>query len=135
MLQPLERSRIRLFLGAPDAFRYLDTRLESILGNISDEGEILVRECLAALVVIDNLILTVGIPNVGLARVDEIWFQKNASQTVISQQRKAGRNYVARLSIILGVPPYADYFSNAGWPGDNFSGLGGANGGGFYGIG
>ncbi len=134
MLQPTECARIRLYLGAPDQFRQVDTRLESILGNISDEAEMIVRECLTALATIENLILTSGVTNAGIKRVDEVWFFEAGA--MLNQQRKAGRTYVSRISIILGVPIYSDCFGTTGYLGDSFSGFGErSGGGGFYNVG
>ncbi len=135
MLQPGEKAKCRLYLGFPDEFRYKNTRLESSFINISDEAIEQVRALLVTLATIDSLIINVGLANAGLKQVDEIHFFGPNGQ--ITQQRKAGRTYVGQLSIILGVPPYADYFGTQGYPGDSFSGLGGRmpNGGGFFNIG
>lgn len=133
MLQPGEKAKCRLYLGFPDEFRYKNTRLEGSFNNISDDAIEQVRALLVTLATIDNLILTVGLTNAGLKQVDEIHFFGPTGQ--ITQQRKAGRSYVGQLSIILGVPPYADYFGSQGYPGDSFSGLGGSNRGGFYNVG
>ncbi len=131
MLQPTEKARIRLYLGYPDLLRYKHSRLESMLTSLSDEAETLVRENLAALVTVESLLLT-STGNAGIRRVDEIWFDTGTSQ--LTGQRKAGRQYVSRLSILLGVPIYSDVFGGAGYLGDKFSGYerGGA---GFYSVG
>ncbi len=137
MLQPAEKAKIRLYLGFPDEFRYKNTRLESVLTTVSDEALDQIRELLVNLAAVDVAINTSGLAGTGaLKQVDEIHFYGSATVTQNSQQRKTGRNYVGRLSIILGVPPYADYFGNGGWPGDSFSGLGTPDRpGGFYPIG
>ena len=135
MLQPTERAKVRLFLGYPDQFRYKDTRLESMLDQISDEAETQIRSTLVVLDQIDTLITTTGLANAGIKRVDEVWFF--AAGAMLDQQRKTGRQYVARLSIILGVGVNSDIFGTSGYLGDNFgSGLGEPNGSGrFYGVG
>lgn len=133
MLQLAEKAKIRLLLGYADEFRYKSTRLESTLVNISDEAIDQVRSILSNLVTVENLILTTGLANIGLKRVDEIWFTDGITQ--INQQRKAGRIFIGQLSIIFGVPIFSDYFGSGGWLGDSFSGLGGRGSGGQYNVG
>ncbi len=133
MLQLAEKSKIRLYLGYPDEFRYANTRLEGILNKISDEAIDQIRAVLVNVETVNNLITTIGLMNLGLKRVDEIWFTDGVTQ--INQQRKAGRVYIGQLSIILGVPVYSDYYGTAGYLGDSFSGLGGANGTRHYNVG
>ncbi len=135
MLQPAERAKIRLYLGFPDQFRYKHTRLESILSSISDEALDQVRGLLSDLALVDEAVFSSGIAGAGaIKQVDEIHFFGSATVTQNAQQRRTGRSYVSRLSIILGVPPYADYFGTGGYPGDSFSG-GFGNPNGFYPIG
>lgn len=133
MLHPAERAKIRLYLGFADLLRDHHTRLESILGNLSDEAEDLIRENLASLVTIEALILS-SLPNAGLRKVDEIEFFASGARQ-IAEQRKMGRMYVARISIILGVPPYSDVFGTAGYLGDKFSGPPERGGAGFFNVG
>lgn len=134
MLQLAEKQKIRLYLGYPAEFRYANTRLEGILTTVDDEAVDQIRGLLTSIAYVDDLIFTIGITNVGLKQVDEIHFFDGVTQ--INQQRKAGRIYIARLSIILGVPPYGDYYGGTGYPGDSFSGLGGqANGSRHYNVG
>lgn len=133
MLQLAEKARIRQLLGYPDEFRYANTRLEGCLTTISDEAVDQARAILTNIAAVDTLILTIGLANIGLKRVDEIWFTDGVTQ--ITQQRKAGRIFIGQLSILLGVPPYGDYYGTAGYPGDSFSGLGGANGSRFFPVG
>lgn len=123
MLQLAEKQAIRLYLGYPNEFRYANTRLEGILNVVDDEALDQVRSLLTQIVAVDELITTIGITNVGLKQVDEIHFFDGVTQ--INQQRKAGRILIGRLSIILGVPPYSDYYGTGGYLGDSFSGLGG----------
>lgn len=133
MLQLAEKQRIRLLLGYPAEFRYANTRLEGILVTVDDEGVDQIRGVLTEIAIVDNLITTIGYANLGLKQVDEIHFFDGVTQ--INQQRKAGRILIGRLSIILGVPPYGDYYGSQGYPGDSFSGLGGANGSRHYNLG
>jgi len=106
-----------------------------MLDQISDEAETQIRSTLVVLDQIDTLITTTGLANAGIKRVDEVWFF--AAGAMLDQQRKTGRQYVARLSIILGVGVNSDIFGTSGYLGDNFgSGLGEPNGSGrFYGVG
>lgn len=127
-----ERSKIRLYLGYPDQNRYLNTRLESVMTSISDEAIDTVRTLLASLATLETMIVD-ALPSEGLARVDEVWFDRETSP--VAQLRKQGRLHISQLSILLGVPPYSDYFGTAGYAGDSFSGLGGANGSRAYRVG
>lgn len=132
MLQPTEQSRIRTALGYPDLLRYKSTRLESILIDLSDEALILVRENLASLAIIETKLLAAA-SQAAIRKVDEIEFFSNGRR-LAAELRWAGRMYVSRLSIILGVPLYSDIFSGQGYLGDKYSGFerGGA---GFFSVG
>ncbi len=133
-LQLAERQRVRTLLGFPNRFRFASTRLESMLITLDDEAVDQVRGILVNIATVDNLILSIGLANLGLKRVDEVWFQDGVTQ--INQQRKAGRIFIGQLSIILGVPINADYYSSSGYPGDSFApGLGRANGSRFFNVG
>ncbi len=124
-LQLAEKQQIRLYLGYPNAFRYASTRLEGMFSTLDDEAVDQVRAVLTSIAAVDQLIITIGLANIGLKRVDEVWFTDGVTQ--INQQRKAGRIFIGQLSIILGVPINADYYGQGGYPGDSFSGLGGGN--------
>lgn len=132
MISLMEKAKIRLWLGYPDIYRDHHTRLESILTSVSDEAEVQIRECLAKLDNVETLIVESS-GNVGLKRVDEIWFQDGKSQ--ITGQMNIGRMYLSRLSIILGVPPYSDPFGKAGFLGNKFSGPPERGGAGWFNIG
>jgi hypothetical protein len=132
MLSPIEKSQIRLYLGYPDLFRYKDTRLESTLDALSDEAETLVRGALASLVIVEALLLK-NLSTAGLKRVDDVWF--DAAGAMLTQQRKAGRTYVSRISITLGVNIYSDVFGTQGYLGDSFAGFANQSGGGFFNLG
>ncbi len=125
-LTAMEKARVRLYLGLADQFRYLDSRLESVLNNdLSPEGEILVQEALAALVLVETQMLGAPILNAGVKRVDEVWFFENGSNSALKGVCAAARPFISRISIITGVPIYGDAFGSGGWPGDTFSELGG----------
>lgn len=142
MLTDYQKAQIRAYLGFGDQFRYRHTRLESVLTNLSDDGEVLVASYLESLATIDQALLTATTVNAGIKKVDEIEFFANGSSSRVVSIKNAGRQYVSRLSILLGVPIYGDYFGSGGWPGDTFSGLGSPmtgggspRGGGFFGLG
>lgn len=132
MLSPMQKAQIRLFLGYPDHFRYKSTRLEGVLDNLSPEAETQVAELIGQIKDIETQALSAGTVNAGLKRVDEIWFETGTTR--VTTVRKTGRHYVSRLSILLGVPIYSDYFGGGGYEGDSFT-QGGARRGGFYGLG
>jgi hypothetical protein len=120
MFTDTEKAQIRLYLGRPDQFRYVDTRLESMLTTVSAEAEVIVRAALAKLVTIEAAMTSDdAIENAGLKRVDEIWFENGWRR--LAEIRKLGRMQVGRISITLGVPIYSDVFGSAGYLGDSFS--------------
>lgn len=137
MFTDSQKAQIRLYLGYGDAFRYKHTRLESILDNISAESEAIVIATLAQIAAVDAQFASSAMTSAGIRRVDEIWFFPAEQGGMIAQLRNIGRQYIGRLSIILGVPIYGDYYGKGGWPGDNFSGLGGPRygNGSYYGLG
>lgn len=151
-LSETQKAQIRLYLGYPDAFRYLDTRLESMLNNLSAPAETFIGDALTKLAAIE-----VGIANgvdssataaatlgAGIKRVGEVWFfggNETGSTTgggfTFKNLKTAGKFYRTKISIITGVPIFSDIFGNEGYLGDSFSGLGRRNsgGGGFFGLG
>lgn len=131
--QPTEKAKIRLYLGYPDLLRDHSTRLESILDNCSEEAAGLVRAEMVKIANLEAILSSTSQANAGLKRVDEIWFETGSSQ--ITQQRRLGRQYVSRISIILGVPILNDYFGGNGYGGDKFTGPSERGGAGFYPIG
>ena len=135
MLTNTHKAQIRLFLGYPDHFRYKHTRLESVLDNLSAEAETQIAALLTTLTTtIESALLENGTEGAGIKRVDEIWFENGSKAS--SEVRKLGRQYVARISIILEVPIYSDFFGTQGYRGDSFSGSGGGRPtGGWYGLG
>ncbi len=130
-----QKAKIRLYLGYPDHFRYKHTRLESVVDNLSAEAETIVIDLLAKLETVETAVLDAGINGAGIRRVDEIWFENGSKRS--SEVKKTGRQYVARISIITGVPIYSDVFGTQGYLGDSFSGSGGGqrSPGGFFGLG
>ena len=135
MLTETQKAQIRMYLGCSDYWHYKHTRLESVLNNISPESETLIVAALDKLATVEAAIMSSGVAGAGIKRVDEVWFE-NGSKSV-DVVRKTGRQWVGRISIILGVPIYSDIFGTAGYLGDSFSGLGGRSGGGggWYGLG
>lgn len=134
MLADMQKALVRLYLGYPDHFRYKHTRLESVLENLSPDAEVQIGDNLTKIASIEEIILD-AINTAGIKRVDEIWFENGTKR--LTELRKAGRQYVSRISIITGVPIYSDVFGSQGYLGDSFSGSGGGQGGGgsFYGVG
>jgi hypothetical protein len=136
MLTLREKSKIRLYLGFPDGFRYKNTRLESILENLSEEAEELIRECLVGLKAVDDGALevantvaaTASVTAAGIKRVDEIWFETGKTTAGAGTQnagfktlKDAGKYFAGRLSIIVGVPIANNAFGSGGFGGDGFA--------------
>ncbi len=132
MFSAAHKVQIRTYLGYPDGFKYKDTRLESMLDSISPEAETIVKTILSKIAVIDATFLTASTTGAGIHRVDEITFD-NTRRYI--EMRAAGRRYSGRLSIILGVPIYSDYWGSVGYLGDQFTGGLGSTRMGGYGLG
>lgn len=134
MLTETQKEQCRVFLGYPDMYRYRHSRLESVLTNLSPEAETMIADVLGKIATVDTALLDAGTNLAGLKRVDEIWFENGKVRVTIVVA--LGRRYVNRLSIILGVPVYSDYFGIRGYVGDSFlPGNGEGTGGGFYNLG
>lgn len=135
MLTETQKARVRQVLGFPDYFRQRHTRLESVLNNLSPESEVQIAATFLLIDEVDVALLKYGTIRAGVKRVDEIWFSDRYRPLL--EIRRLGRTYVGRISVILGVPPYGDYFSGQGYSGDNFSGppAGNRGEGGWYNVG
>lgn len=118
-----QQAQIRAYLGYPSLNRYKDVRLEGILGasGLLDAATLtLVATYLSQLDAIDAQ-LTGGsiVGAAGIKKADEVEFYQGQA---IRDVTRVGRMVVTRLSDILGVPLYGDYFGEAGYPGDSYSG-------------
>lgn len=123
-----EKSEIRQFLGWPDGFRQKNTRLESVMDNLSDESIPSIQSALAKIIAVDTALTNYSLTQAGIRKVDEIEFWEH---TRLQQLLAAGKRAINQLSIILGVPVNAPYFGTGGYPGDSFMpGLGGGSRGG-----
>lgn len=141
MLSDHEQARVRFYLGVSNIFRYRHPRLEGLWGALDQDAEFIIRELLAQLAANDAKIFgtdgEIGFAGkvAGVKAVEEIQFQTGIA-TADQALCKIGRKLVGRLSAFLGVPIYADVYSGAGWPGDQYSlnGLG-SGGGNTFGVG
>jgi len=135
-LADAEKTQVRFYLGQGSLFRYKNPRLEGIWGALDADAEAILRKILGQLAVVDEQLFghdgatSRAISAAGIKAVEEIQFAGNGG-AVTTELRRLGRNLVGRLSALIGVPIYADVFSDNGWPGDSYSknGLGGGNGG------
>lgn len=118
-----EKITIRAVLGYPNLFRYKNTRLESALVAVDDDGAAYVRAELARVVEIDTAIASGGtaFDALGLKKVDEIEFQNGANQGPAEQAKRMGRIHIGRISAFFGVPTWSDYYGQGGFPGDFWS--------------
>lgn len=121
-LTDTQKAQIRLYLGKPDNFRYKDTRLESVMDNVSPDAETQIASVLASLVTIEGLLTTaITIAAGGVKRVDEITFFDPINGKTIGflNAQSAGKFFAGRLSIILGVPIENNAFGGS-YGGDSF---------------
>lgn len=124
-LTATQKAQIRLYLGFPDGFRYRNTRLESVMDNLSPEAELQITALLTSLATVDTQILTgttTAITASVVKRVDEITFHDPIIGTNLAFKngKDAGRYLAGRISIILGVPFNTNAFGTSGYPGDDF---------------
>lgn len=133
MLTEQQKSSIRLYLGYPDRYRFRNSRLESVIDNLSPDAEVQVATLLENLATVESALLKAGVTQAGVKRVDEIWFENGKVRVI--EIRKTGRMYASRLSIITGVPIYSDAFGTNGYFGDSFLPGNGEPTGGFFNLG
>jgi hypothetical protein len=116
----------------------MNPRLEGVWGALDADAEDIIRQTLARLEQVDELLLGNGSETsyaasaAGVKALEEIQFAGTGA-AVTSQLKRLGRTLVGRLSSIIGVPVYADVFGESGWPGDSYSanGIAGGGNGGF----
>ena len=124
-----QRVEIRHSLGYPDVFQGSNLRLESAIDVIGGraEAQTKVEAILASIAAIDTELNPTNAEGVwtqdGVKKADEVEFfgtsgSGNASEL---EMRKRGRMYVARLSIIFGVPIAHDIFSEGGYQDDDWA--------------
>jgi hypothetical protein len=116
-LDATQKAAIRTYLGHPDAYRYKNTRLESILDNLSPEAEVQIGALLESIDAIDTATLA-HVDVDGVQRVDEITF--HAPGVRLRSGASTMRMLIGRLSIILGVPLFSSFTGGSGYPGDFF---------------
>lgn len=124
-----QKAAVRLALGMPDGFRQYNTRLESVMDNLSTQSVAKIATLLASLATVETQILEAASTAAsGVKRVDEITFFDpiiTGGVTVgYKSAQEAARYLVNQISIIVGTPINADAYGKQGYPGDSFSGLG-----------
>jgi len=131
-----QTTAIRQYLGYSNLNRYLNTALEGTFTALDADGEALVVSILTELAAVDAVLASAGLvisAQGTLKAVDEIeWYNTTTGASNGSGALARGRMLITRLSTVLGVPIYADYFGGNGYPGDPFSdvvGLGTTSGG------
>lgn len=122
-LTDAQKSDARQYLGYPDNFRQENTRLESVLANLSPTGEAQAVALLANIASIDVAVGTAMTTKGGLKKVDEVeWYADGVQQKgPVGFAIGRGRQFITRLSVLVGCPVYGDFFGSYGYPGDNFS--------------
>lgn len=128
-LTSVERTSIRTYLGYANLHRYLNTRLESAFDAVDTDAETAVRAMLTELTAVDLVLATAGqtvATQGGLKAItgDVEWYEMASGASNGSGALTRGRMLIARLSTILGVPLYGDYYGASGYPGDTFSEFG-----------
>lgn len=128
-----QQTQARQFLGYPNLYRYKNPRLESTFIEMDADALAVFTDLLIRIQLADDGINgVVSSGEAGVKRVDEIEFFRagNGQLDPVGYWRSRGRELVGRLSILLGVPVYSDYFGTEGYLGDKYSAGGMAEGGG-----
>lgn len=134
-----QTTAIRGYLGYANLNRYKNTRLEGTFTALDADGEAAVVLLLTSIAAADAALSTAALTTGGLKKVDEVEFfpSSGAASGAVANIRAQGRRLIGRLSLLLGVPFYGDYFGGGGYPGDTYSdlGLSGPNSGGMFRLG
>lgn len=139
-LNDTQKAQIRLYLGYSDFYRWAHPALEGAFAALSAQGEALLVTEMAAVAQVDTEIAA-AIATEGIKRADEIeFYPSKETRTQADAKRNEGRMHIARISMILGVRVYGDYYGSSGYPGDAYSDRitpfrGGGTMGGSFGIG
>lgn len=134
-----QRVQIRLVLGYPDVFRYYNPRLEScfdVIGGRPDT-QAAVEDLLTKIAALDTKLGAI-INLAGLKRAEDVeWFQAmNAKMSApMTAVATLGRIYISRLSSLMGVPIWGDFFGEGGYAGDAYIGAGNQRSGGMIPLG
>lgn len=124
-----QKVKLRLYLGYPSIFRYRDSRLESVLDVVGEDAEAKAEiEALMASILTIETSLTSSLGTAGLKRAEDIeWYQAGSGSSVtpeMSAKYAEGKRFINRISLMLGVPLYGQYYGGSGYPGDAFMGIG-----------
>ena len=116
---------IRRYIGAPDAYRQDNTRLESSIIEAGDgaESEAVVVGYLAEITAINARLIGVVRSSGGIKQVDEVEFfgDKGGSSAGLDATIAEGRMWASRLSQFLGTPLIGDFFGTRGFEGFGFT--------------
>lgn len=122
-----QKAKLRMFLGYPDVFRQYNPRLESVFDVIGARPEVqtLVEDLITRIEAADAAI-TSALDYAGLKRAEDVeWYQAATKFSAPQDAARAlGKMLVGRLSGMMGVPPWRDYFGTEGYPGDAFMSTG-----------
>lgn len=134
-----QTTAIRSYLGYANLNRYKNTRLEGTFTALDADGEAAVVVLLTNIAAVDAALSTAALTTGGLKKVDEVEFYptNGVASGAVANIRAQGRLLISRLSVLLGVPFYGDYFGGNGYPGDTYSdiGLSGPNAAGMFRLG
>lgn len=125
-----QRRDIRHYLGFPDVFRGANSRLEDAMDVIGGRPEV-VEQVEAILAEIAAVIAALSPSSssglhtrAGIRKVDEIEFFGDSGRGNVAamEMRNLGRQWVGRLSIVMGVPIVHDIFGSTGYVDDSWGG-------------
>lgn len=107
---------IRMYLGYGVTYQQFNTYLEGAISIAESDAavEAKILTVLDEIAVVEAAVLD-SLENAGLKRVDVIEFYPDGQQ--LKYQMNQGRVKINKLSILLGVKPFSDYFGSQGYSG------------------
>ena len=109
-LTDTEKSQIRRWLGYPDINRLHHQNLEDAMDAVSSDGEVIIREILAELIVINTQIAADRTKS-QVTRVEDVWFSGSEG---LESLREDARRLVCDLAALLDVQVLRLPFSSGG---------------------
>lgn len=101
-----QKSKIRLYLGQQDLYRFINTRFETAMTSVSTQAQTEIIDLLGRIDTLDAKLDGVVISGAGVKRVDEVEFFGAQAQGDVIRSRI--RELVMRIASLLGVKDITD---------------------------
>ncbi len=121
-LTTAQQLKARLILGYSYFWRYANPRLDSAIAIVSNDVDMSAEAVviLTQIAAVDTQIASLY-GSAGIKKADEVEFFASSEGSVVTQQRKLGRQLCNRMSLLVGVPIANDYFGESGYGGDDWA--------------